>query len=54
MAAAASSRSSAPAGPISWMLAGSGPPVGTGSARAGTPARFTAEVTPRICTMSRE
>ncbi len=36
------------------MLAGSGPPAGTGSARAGTPARFTAEVTPRICTMSRE
>ena len=42
--AAASSRSSLPAGPISCRLAGSGPPVGTGSDSAGTPARFTGSV----------
>jgi hypothetical protein len=47
-APAASRRSSLPAGPISWTLAGVGPPAGTGSASAGNPARFTGEVRPRI------
>ena len=32
------------AGPISWILAGRGPPVGTGNERAGNPARLTGRV----------
>jgi hypothetical protein len=40
------------AGPISWTLAGSGPPDGTGSASAGTPARLTGAVMPRMCSIS--
>jgi len=51
---AASSRSSLPVGPISWMLAGSGPRAGTGSASDGTPARLTGEVRPRMRTISRD
>ena len=43
-APAASNRSSLLAGPINCMLAGNGPPVGTGSERAGTPARLTGRV----------
>ena len=43
-APAAKRRSSLCAGPISCRLAGKGPPVGTGSDRAGTPARFTGRV----------